>query len=131
MSNKFQITTGNFANVAKYKRAGYHCVSIALTSKYFQGDRFKPLMPDWSYMKAPLDEYTKKFNDGLKKLDARKIGNDLHRISGGKNVVLLCHEKQSEFCHRHLVAKWLETELNIEVKELGKMEVKIYPIHFS
>ena len=35
-----------------------------------------------------------------------------------KDVVLLCYEKPPQFCHRHLVAKWLEKELNIKVEEL-------------
>jgi uncharacterized protein (DUF488 family) len=34
----------------------------------------------------------------------------------------LCHEKAGEFCHRRLIADWLNRELGIEVPELGKME---------
>ena len=35
------------------------------------------------------------------------------------NFVLLCYEKPSDFCHRHLVADWINKELNGEyVKEL-------------
>jgi len=128
----FKITTGNFANVNKYRRAGYHKVSIALSSRYYTGDRFKPLMPDWKYMQAEQEEYTRQFNNGLKKLDARKIGNELHLLSQGKNVVLLCHEKEGDFCHRQLVAKWLEKELKIKVEELGRMGGKTSkPIQFS
>ena len=44
---------------------------------------------------------------------------DPHQVYGelGENAVLLCWEKQW-FCHRFLVAQWLEKELGIEVKEL-------------
>lgn len=34
------------------------------------------------------------------------------------NGFLLCYENNSEFCHRHIVAAWLELFLNIEVKEV-------------
>ncbi|NQU54095.1 MAG: DUF488 family protein [Bacteroidetes bacterium] len=83
-------------------------------------------------MQAEQEEYTRQFNNGLKKLDARKIGNELHLLSQGKNVVLLCHEKEGDFCHRQLVAKWLEKELKIKVEELGRMGGKTSkPIQFS
>lgn len=32
-----------------------------------------------------------------------------------KDIALVCYEKPSDFCHRHLVAKWLkENEYNVE-----------------
>ena len=34
------------------------------------------------------------------------------------NAVLLCWEKPFEFCHRHLVAEWLNNNLNCGVREL-------------
>ena len=33
------------------------------------------------------------------------------------HIALICYEKPSEFCHRHLVADWLK-EYGIEVEEL-------------
>lgn len=50
----------------------------------------------------------------LKNLDAEKVFKSL-----GENAVLLCFEKPTEFCHRFLVAGWLEYNLNISVDELG------------
>ena len=35
------------------------------------------------------------------------------------NCVLLCYEKNNEFCHRHIVALWLEDMLNVKVPEIG------------
>jgi len=37
----------------------------------------------------------------------------------GENAVLLCWEKDG-FCHRHLVADWLQEKLGIEIKEYVK-----------
>lgn len=33
------------------------------------------------------------------------------------NSVLLCYEENTEFCHRHIVAAWLEILLDIKVPE--------------
>ena len=49
------------------------------------------------------------------------------------NIVLLCYEKPTEFCHRHILAESIEKEFNIIVEEYGfknyervdyKMELK-------
>lgn len=34
-------------------------------------------------------------------------------------VILLCYEKPTDFCHRHIVAEYLENTLGITVPELG------------
>jgi uncharacterized protein (DUF488 family) len=43
---------------------------------------------------------------------------DLQRITGIDDlnkVILICYEKPSDFCHRHLVAKWfIENGINCE-----------------
>jgi hypothetical protein len=48
----------------------------------------------------------------LDNLGARTVYREL-----GSNAVLLCYERPDEFCHRHIVAAWLEKELGIEVEE--------------
>lgn len=62
----------------------------------------------------------------LSKLDANIVLEELQAF--GKDVILLCFEEENEFCHRHLVATWLERSLKIEVKEItidneGKIEI--------
>ena len=113
-----KIYTGNFANIRKY--AGLFPVSIALTAKGYEGACYRKLNPSWSYMDDPEDMYTRKFNQHLATLNPQAVYNELAALSGGKDVVLLCHEKEGDFCHRHLVARWLEANLHITVKELGR-----------
>jgi len=48
----------------------------------------------------------------LNKLDPTKVFEEL-----GFDVVLLCWEAPGKFCHRRLVAEWLEEALSIEVPE--------------
>ncbi len=58
-------------------------------------------------------DYIEKFyNQVLKILDPQEIYNEL-----GENAVILCFEKPTEFCHRFLVAGWLEMNLGIEIEE--------------
>jgi len=51
------------------------------------------------------------YNEVLSKLDPEEVYRDLN------NSVLLCYEDSNEFCHRHIVAEWLELTLGIKVFE--------------
>ena len=57
------------------------------------------------------DEYIQRYREQLNKLDAKEVYEIL------KDKVLLCWEKPGEFCHRRLVAKWIQEKLGIEVPE--------------
>lgn len=61
-----------------------------------------------------MEEYYKQV---LSKLDAKTVFEELSKF--GKNVVLLCFEGNNDFCHRQLVAVWLERELGIKVPEIA------------
>ncbi|MFW6377696.1 MAG: hypothetical protein ACOCZ5_03520 [bacterium] len=108
----------NTSYFAKYK--GNNGVSIALKSPYwFKGDEYKELAPTpqllSEYKSGLVDEngYMMRYQwDVLDKLDPQKVYDDL------KDKVLLCWEGKGKFCHRRLVANWIEHELGIEVKEL-------------
>lgn len=117
-----KIYTGNFANVKKYQAAGLHPVSIAITARYFTGDVYRPLNPDRSFMMEPEQSYTPKYERKLASLSAAGVVDDLRSLGKGKDVILLCHEGENDFCHRRLVASWLSREIGIEVLELGKMQ---------
>ena len=36
----------------------------------------------------------------------------------------MSHSPKTKFCHRHLVADWLEEKLNIKIEEFGKPNFK-------
>lgn len=38
-------------------------------------------------------------------LDKEKVFNQLDKL--GSTVILLCYEKPQDFCHRHILAEWL------------------------
>lgn len=65
------------------------------------------------------NEYTVRYtSEVLNNLDAKDILYRLSSLSNGKDIALLCYERPGDMCHRHLVAKWLEQDLGITVKEL-------------
>lgn len=60
------------------------------------------------------NHYINKFyNIVLKKLNPKDIADKL------ENCVMLCFEKPNKFCHRFLVASWLEINLDIKIDEYG------------
>jgi uncharacterized protein (DUF488 family) len=61
-------------------------------------------------------KFTKRYTkETLSQLDPRQVYADL-----GEDAVLLCFEKPGVFCHRRIVAKWLEDNLGISVPEYTK-----------
>lgn len=114
--------TGYFGKMKSYpKDNGYRYVSIARFNRFWHGDEFKKLAPPAEVIKIEdIDLYTKLYYEKvLNKLNAKQVLEEL-----GDNAVLLCYEKWSDiekgttFCHRRIVADWLEKELGIKVKEL-------------
>lgn len=106
--------TSNFHRLWKkpYESQG---VSIALgTPGWFRGKiKYRDLAPRREMLVMEPEEYTREYQMILDELDPEKVLNEL-----GEDAVLLCWEPAGKFCHRRLVAKWLEESLGIEVPEL-------------
>ena len=90
----------------------------------YKGEYCKDLAPKLSFWKTwhdnigkvPEEEnnryYVQEYwNQVLSKLNPEKVYSDLYFYT------LLCYEPNTEFCHRHIVAAWLEILLGIEVPE--------------
>lgn len=106
------IYTSYFSSKKYNKEDG---VSIARYNKFWQGDVYIDLAPSstllawWKSLSEELqkEEYYQQLyftyykQETLDRLDPHKVVADL------ENKVLLCYEKSSDFCHRHIVAAWL------------------------
>jgi len=95
---------------------------IARSARWYSGPEYPALYPSqsllnaWNASEISEADYTKRYiEETLSRLDPRKIYHDL-----GEDAVLLCHEAPGKFCHRRLVAAWLEDNLGIEVPEFRK-----------
>ena len=68
------------------------------------------------------DGYIHEFKQMLLNRDAKRFVFNLQKIveqygEGYKDVAIICYEKPGQFCHRHLVAEWLEEQCGIRVDE--------------
>ena len=85
--------------------------------------RLRALEPGSWFRSVTPARYLQLYDEILSRLDPAEIYNRL--IAFGEHPVLLCWESASDcqlgktFCHRHLVAQWLEDRLGIEVLEIG------------
>lgn len=111
------ILTSYFAK-RSVKKSGLTPVAISLTvPKSYHGKRYMALAPTREMIKLAQDgrteEYTKIYSEQiLSWLDPVKV---YEKLDG---CVLLCWEKSGSFCHRRLVAEWLEKNTGNKVNEL-------------
>lgn len=70
----------------------------------------------------------------LKGLDVEELLNTL-KNKFGNNIILLCHEPIDEFCHRRLVADYIELETGVYIPEVqvsdDGMVKKLVPIRYK
>jgi uncharacterized protein (DUF488 family) len=112
------MNTSYYAKSSKLLNA----VSIAIRPPFYLRGKIKEytkLAPQYWFLKIYKQDgnekyYTEQYQKYvLDLLNPKKVFDEL-----GQNAVLLCYERPEKFCHRHLVAKWLEKHLNIKVVEL-------------
>lgn len=111
------------ANSNAFKNSGIRFVSVARSCRYWSGEKYPALFPTYEMIKMTDEkEYEEVYRKQvLDKLDPLDVYRDL------EDAVILCHESIAKieagetFCHRHIIAKWLEEELWLQYG----MDVKI------
>lgn len=119
-----KIYTSYFAKEKELKSKGLVCVSIcAFPPKWFSGFNFINVAPKQDilldYKKdQDKDKYIRRYyHEVLKNLDIEDFISTLEKISKGKDVALCCYEKSGDFCHRHLLARYLNIKGNFHITE--------------
>ena len=119
--------TGYFSKIQKYEECGL--VPIGIAARLPEGLRnihhMPELGPSWSifseYQKTHDTEvYTRRFTEEiLGKLNPDQIMTNILLFVKGTNKlpILLCYENPNAFCHRHIVAKWLNTHFDFNGTE--------------
>ncbi len=107
------------SNFSKWDKNCTNAISIAAKApEWYTGREYKKLAPKYWFFKKYKEDgdeefYTEQYyKEVLDKLDPQTVYDEL-----GENAVLLCWEGHSKFCHRFLVAEWLEENLKITIKE--------------
>lgn len=100
-------------------------VSIAgWAPKGWDGEEYKKVAPKkswfWEYKRTEDQEFyvTKYYETVLSDLSKESVVKDLEDILSRHpeytEIALVCYEKPEDFCHRHILAAWLE---NYNIKE--------------
>ncbi|HPF82739.1 MAG TPA: hypothetical protein PLV83_01000 [Bacilli bacterium] len=98
----------------------------------FNLEKLEELKNDLNHYKEYLelrkkieDEYIESyFETRLKDLDVLKL-IEIFKNKFGKDIILLCHEPIEEFCHRRLVADYIELKTGIYIPEIKQENNKI------
>lgn len=119
-----KIYTTYFANLKNVPETITPIAICGGVPKGWIGLRYSPLAPKYSWWKewkdGGLDEswYIEKYQETvLDQLNPKSVIKELGLMSEGKDVALVCYEKPETFCHRHLVADWLN-KAGFSVEEL-------------
>ena len=117
------IYTGYFSKTKEYEQNGL--IPVGISGKIpdgFTGLRYQKLAPKYDWWKRWRDEKLsdqwfkeRYYETVLNQLDPFVVVQELQ--SFGENVVLLCYETPEKFCHRHLVAEWLNNKVGTEIYE--------------
>ena len=120
-----KILTSYFAKINKMDFRISEPVSIArFTPKWYIGEKCLELAPSAEILLAykedeDWEKFKKHYLEELSRLNPHEIHRKLQKLGRGKNVVLLCFEKDHFKCHRSICAKWLRDKLGISVQELN------------
>jgi hypothetical protein len=120
------LRTSYFTKSAKHPGA----VSIArFPPKWYTGRCYFALAPAPAMLQiGDWGEYVRRYREEiLGPLDPDIVLEELTRIAGSDDIVLLCFEKDRTHCHRGIVAAWLEEMTGIRVPELGDETVTRLP----
>lgn len=123
INNNIKIYTSYFGAL---KRLDKDIVPISICAKapdWYTGLQYKKVAPSWAiFNEWKLSKDNKKYTEHfiseiLQNLNIEDVLADLHIMAEGKDIALICYEIPDAFCHRHLVANWINEKTSMEVVE--------------
>ena len=117
------MKTGYFKQIEDNLTLGYVSISLYPSKNKNVLYEFKSLVPNWKllemYKSKQLSdsEFEKEYLEQLNNLDAKTIFEQINFLTGDKEPILMTHGNKSSFCHRHILAKWFEEKLEVEIEE--------------
>lgn len=113
------IYTGYYAQTKKYTDAGLTTIAISGSiPSFYKGIYAKEFAPRYGvfqqWKQGLIDDmqYTELYKSYLNTLDTDKIRRYFNTMKD-LDVVLLCYERPGQFCHRHILADWLENDIKV------------------
>lgn len=123
------IFTSYFAKIKKFPVNVFPVAICAGVPSWYTGATYSKLAPPYELLMQwkcdhQNDDYEECFNDVvLNKLEIIRVLDDLQLLlpddvrrkmqrpvydSSDYHIALVCYEKPTDFCHRHIVADWLK-----------------------
>lgn len=116
-----KIYTSYFGNHRQLERKNIMMMAVSLSVPTgFKGPRLPELTPTQNIllMKNAPGNYRKYYRMFiLDRLNAQEIVEKIQRIGQGRDVALCCYEKPGRFCHRQLIAEWLNKKTGVNIVE--------------
>ena len=125
------IYTSYFAKISKLPDTVVPVSICAKPPAGYKGLQYKTLAPSYDILMewkrlGNNRRYTERYiKEVLNKLTADAVVQELTALvrDPDKSICLVCYEKPTDFCHRHLVAKWL-TENGYPCKEVNSSGIE-------
>lgn len=119
------IFTGYYGKIKNYEVFGIEPIAISGKRPDFYDGLYYPefapryeMFQRWKNKEITNEGYTEEYKAWLDTLDKNEIRKDFEEYNTvGKNCILLCYEKSGDFCHRHVLADWLEENFGFKIKE--------------
>ena len=123
------MKTGFFKQIDEEKTNGFISISLYSSNNEFVKHEYKSLAPNWKLFenlkskKITEDKFIVSYEEQLDSLNPSIVFADLKSLVSGFEPILMTNGTKKKFCHRHLVANWLQNKLNIEIEEykVGKV----------
>ena len=110
------IYTSYFARLKDLKENGITPVSVCGgVPEWYDGIQYKKLAPKYWFFQKYKEDGDEKFyieqyhKEVLSKLNCNTVLHEIANLTHSGDIALICYEKPSDFCHRHLVAEWLRS----------------------
>lgn len=111
---KVEKNMNRIVSIARYKPRYYTGIKHELKSLAPTNN----LLKEFKMGLVTEKEYVAQFNTMLANLNVHDVISELYQKTEGDEPVIMCHCATKFFCHRHLVAKWIEKETGEVVEEL-------------
>ena len=77
----------------------------------------KYLAPRYKMFKMTEAQYIPEYLNILQKIDPNRVIQDIKQATQGQDCALMCYEIPTDFCHRHMIAEWLNKKTKFIVEE--------------
>tara|TARA_R110000824_G_scaffold295738_3_gene484037 strand:- start:2578 stop:2979 length:402 start_codon:yes stop_codon:yes gene_type:complete len=116
-----KIYTSYYGNTKKLIKNNIMPISVSLFNpKRLKNEvrySLKYLAPRYKMFKMTEEQYIPEYIKILQHINPKRVIEDLKQATQGKDCALMCYEIPTDFCHRHMIADWLNKKTKFEVEE--------------